>query len=120
MAIKTNIVLADEWHVGEDKVLTFTVRDANGAVVNITGWTLRFTMRITPTFLLVKTTASGIVITDGPNGVCTVSVESEDYTNAAGETVEANTKYDITLQRVDSTDDAMLSYGTARLGVPMV
>ena len=76
-----NITVADEWYVGEDKVFTFTVRDVNGVVVNITGYTFEWTVRTGrshPVKRITKTSGAGIVITDAVNGVLTVTVARAD------------------------------------------
>jgi hypothetical protein len=79
--VTVNITKADEWFVSEDKLLTFTVRNSAGAVVNITGWTLEYVLRLAPshpTKKLTKTTGTGITITDAVNGVLQVDVDSAD------------------------------------------
>jgi len=78
-----NITAADEWYVGEDKTLTFTIKDSAGTVVNITGFTFEYVLRTGrshPTKKLSKTTGSGITITDAPNGVLVVAVARADTT----------------------------------------
>lgn len=76
-----NITALDEWFIGEDKLFTFTVKDAAGLVVPIGGFTFEWTVRLArshPTKKITKTSGSGITIIDGPNGVLTVQVLRAD------------------------------------------
>jgi hypothetical protein len=99
---------------GEDKVLSVTVD--NGATppvaVNITGWTLSFTLRLTAgdaTALVTKTTASGISLTAPLTGVLQVLLEDVD-------TVALSPgKYAYDVKRMDAGAEAVLVYGTLTL-----
>lgn len=69
---------------GDAATLTFTVKDADGVVVDITGATIRWQMARDPgdaTALLSKSTIAspgGILITDGDAGVFTVTITAGD------------------------------------------
>lgn len=99
---------------GEDKILSVTVDDGEtpAVAVNITGWTLSFTLRETTgsaTALLTKTTASGITITDPTAGVFQVSIEDVD-------TIALTPgKYAYDVKRMDAGAEAVLVYGTLTL-----
>lgn len=67
---------------GDDRVFTMTAT-INGAPLNITGATIKWTARRTPEEAAViskQTGGSGVAITDGPNGVFTVTIASADTT----------------------------------------
>ena len=99
---------------GEDKTLTVTVD--NGAtppsVLNITGWTLAFTLRQSAgdvTALVTKTTTSGISLTAPLTGVFEVSLEDVDTIAL----VPGKYAYDV--KRMDASAEAVLVYGTLTL-----
>lgn len=81
---RVDITAEDEWFLGEDKTLTFTVRDAAGAAITIAGWTLEYVLRIAPTHptkKLTKTTSAGIALgvqSGATLGQCYVTVASAD------------------------------------------
>lgn len=114
MPVEANITKADELFSGTDKLLEFSVVDADGAAQNITGWAMSWTLftRPTPpagaTALLTKTTgAGGISITDGSGGVCQVSIADTDTDDLIGDAL-----YYHELRRTDSGNEDVLSYGT--------
>lgn len=75
--VTQDISSTSEVFAGEDKVIEFQVLDSVDAVVNISGWTLEFEVRLTrytPTGVLVKTGT----ITDAPNGKFQVALASAD------------------------------------------
>ena len=84
MPVDADILSTAEWFIGEDKVLTFTVRDAGGTAQDITGWTLGWVLRLTryhPTVLLTKATGSGIALltqSGGTLGQFTVTLARAD------------------------------------------
>ena len=108
MAEKRNITADDEFFRGEDKILTVTL----DPVVNISGWTLAFTMRLTAgsaEALIEKTTTSGITITDGTHGIFQVTL---DDLETAG--LQPG-KYAYDCKRMDAGAEAILVYGTLEL-----
>jgi len=99
---------------GEDKTLTVTVD--NGAtppiVLNITGWTLAFTLRKSAgdaTVLITKTTDAGISLTAPLTGVFQVSLDDVDTIGLA------SGKYAYDVKRMDAGAEAVLVYGTMTL-----
>jgi len=102
MAIKTKI----SFFVGEDVTVRVT---ATG--LNITGWTLAFSVAVgygaTPLF--TKTVGAGITITDGPNGVFDVAIADTDTDGLAsgGYVWEA--------KRIDAGQETVLAYGQLEL-----
>lgn len=107
MAEQADIAAADNWFLGEDKVLEFTVVDSAGAAVNITGWALEWILRsgAGERALLTKTVGSGVTITGGAGGVCQVAIADTDTDDlAAG-------RYWHALRRTDAGNEAVLSYG---------
>lgn len=74
---------------GDNKTYELTVKDRVDAVVDITGFTIKFTVvkyKGDTTYLIEKTTAqaSEILITDGPNGLAQIYLIPADTTNMAG------------------------------------
>jgi hypothetical protein len=71
-------IVADwECRRGEALVIAVQVKDAAGLPVDITGWSLAFTLKREHgdlVALISKTTVSGITITDGPEGMFEVTV----------------------------------------------
>lgn len=101
MAEDADITEEDDWFIGEDKSLVFTVVDSAGVVQNITGWTIEWYLSLeegSPA-ILTKTAT----LTTPASGICTVTVADTDTdplapgkyfhmlkrTNAANETVLA-------------------------------
>jgi hypothetical protein len=109
MAIITDI----SWYRGEDVVLTDSIKDAGGAAVNITGWSLQFTLKKAygdAAAVLTKSTAGGgITITNGPGGVLQVTIASADTAS-----LEVRT-YVYDIQRIDAGSRAVLSIGNATI-----
>lgn len=98
------------FHRGEDFSQPVVIKNAAGtAVVNITGWTLAFTMREwwdqTGSATLSRTTATGITITDGAAGEATIT-----FTKANTETLTPKT-YVYDLSRTDSGQQSVLMVG---------
>lgn len=100
MAIQSTIgQLPNPVFAGEDVVITFTITSTD-----ITGWALSFVAGA-----VTKTVGSGITITDGANGVCTVDLAAADTTAlGAGDT-------SFKLRRTDSGSNTVLSFGTLRI-----
>lgn len=68
---------------GDDKVFDINVTDSEGEIVDITGYTVKFTVRAEAnddTYLIHKTTpsGSGISLIDPTNGVARLSLSSTD------------------------------------------
>jgi len=93
---------------GEDKVLQVTL----DPVVNITGWALTFTLRLTTgeaTALIEKTVGAGIVITGGATGVFQVTLADTDTIGFQPG------KYVFDCKRTDAGSETILVYGTLTL-----
>ena len=85
MPVDQDIGQSAAWFVGEDKVLTFTVRDQADAPVSIAGWTLEWVLRIGRYYplaaSLTKATGSGITVlaqSGGTLGQFTVQIDRAD------------------------------------------
>src|SRR5574340_899717 len=64
----------------DDKTLSVSLTES-GAALNITGCTIRWVLRkeaASGTALLTKTTASGITITNGVAGLCSIALADTD------------------------------------------
>lgn len=115
MAKLSPIKAADEWFQGETKLFDFTVEteEENGTPQDVTGWALRWQImahkRAQDTLLEKSTGGSGVVITDGPSGVCEVTVDPTDTT------VLEPKMYWHELWRTDAGFETVLSYGPAEL-----
>jgi hypothetical protein len=105
--LQQDITVAENLFLGEDRTLQFTVTDAAGVVVNITGWTLQWKLEASQggTALVTKTGT----VTDGPNGVCTVTLAAADTVG-----LTAGPKWHV-LARTDSGNASVLSYGAVAL-----
>ena len=119
MPQKVDITPDDEWFTGTDKTLQFSVVDADGTAVNITGWALEWALynnkdlRKGASALITRTTgAATISITDGAGGVCQVSVTDDLTDGLAG----ANTPlYYHELRRTDAGNEDVLAYGAVTI-----
>ena len=113
MAIEDHISESDNWFIGEDKSLIFTVYQADGITPqNITGWALEWDLRKTDadaTAVLTKTTASGIALTTPTSGVCTVTIADTDT-----DTLDPGT-YRHALKRTTADSETILTYGNATI-----
>lgn len=97
---------------GEDVVLLFTVKDKNGNVVNITGFSIDFLFREdenTANLFTKATGGSGITITDGVGGKYQVAIDSADWLALA-----AGRKFFKT-RRTDSGFLRSMAFGTFAL-----
>lgn len=115
MPAEVKIVTSDELFTGKDKVLQFTVVDADDAVVDITGWTLRWALSKAADHRSVavsKTTSAGIALTDAANGVCQVTISAADTENLEG---SDDPKWWHELSRTNSGNSDVLSYGSVVL-----
>ena len=112
MSIDAPIATADNWFIGEDRTLEFTVVDSAGTAQNITGWALEWVLRDAPgnaTALLTKTVGDGITITDGAAGRCDVAIADTDT-----ESLSPNLLFH-TLRRTDDGLETVLAFGEALL-----
>ena len=112
MSVDAPIADTENWFIGEDRPVGFTVVDADGVAVNITDYALEWVLRETPgsaTATITKTTDSGITITDGPAGKCEVAIADTD-------TIDLSPgRYFHTLRRTDDGLETVLSFGQAVL-----
>jgi hypothetical protein len=115
MALNVNL---SDWYAGEDRVFRFTIYDASGAVVDITGWALQFDVRAAPTsgsaLASVTTAGGGIALTDPTNGVCDVTIARGTSSGALLPSGNSATYY-YGLSRTNSGFWTVLAYGTAVL-----
>ena len=116
MARDAPIRETDNWFIGEDQLLRFTIDDGaipTPAASDITGFALEWVLRLSPggpVALIAKTTGAGIVITDGPNGVCEVAIDDGDTIN-----LQPSARYFHTLRRTDAGFETVLAFGDAVL-----
>jgi len=76
-----------EMYAGEDKILTVTVTDAAGDVVDLTDASIEWVMKRTAddtTALVTKTLADGITCASPATGVFTVTLEAADTEELGG------------------------------------
>lgn len=99
---------ADNWLVGEDKELIFTVRNPAGVVVDATGWTCRYAMFRSQA--VVGDLALLTVNVVGAGGVITVAVPAAATAGLRGGT------YEHVLRRLDPGAAAVLAYDSVTLG----
>lgn len=115
MAVERNITSDDDFFLGEDKTLTFTIYQSDGVTPqDITGWALSWMLKQKGTdddddALVTKTTASGITLTTPASGVCTVSIADTDT-----EDLRSNT-YRHELKRTDAGLETVLCHGACQL-----
>lgn len=105
------ITIEDEFFTGKDKVLQFT----DTGPEDITGWALKWVLAKNADrtqVLASKTTDSGISITDGPGGICQVTVADTDTEGLKG---SENPDYYHELSRTDAGNEDVLAYGTVVL-----
>lgn len=122
MATESNIDKDDNVFIGEDKTLSFTVLDADGVPMDISGWALAFIVRSkdtsTGTPVLTKTTSSGITITGTYNATpasntqrAVVSLVDTDTAENDGTVIIKPAKYRYSLKRTDSGSETILAFG---------
>lgn len=115
MAIEQNIDADDDFFIGEDKSLSFTIYQSDGSTPqNITGWTISWMLKLKATDTdaaakITKTTASGIALTTPASGVCTVTIADTDT-----DAIRADT-YFHELKRMDAGFETILSFGACEL-----
>ena len=112
MSVDAPIADTENWFIGDDVPLDFTVVDENGDAVDITGYALEWVLRETPgsaTATITKTTSDGITITGGPAGKCRAAIADTD-------TIDLSPgRYFHTLKRTDDGLETVLSFGQAVL-----
>ncbi len=88
---------------GEDRTLQLTIKDAAGAVVDITGATVTFTVRRRPQdpVLIEKDNSGlgGVTLVDAANGRADIDIQDTD----TGPLNVSDYKYDVFLQQADTT-----------------
>jgi len=80
-SVTQNFTAADEWYVGEDKVLTYTVKDKTGAIVDVSGWQFEMMLKLKPSnpnILIHKTSSSGISVPAPATGLVNITVSRTD------------------------------------------
>jgi hypothetical protein len=107
MSVNSPITAADGWFVGEDQDLQYTVSDSNGAIQDITGFTIQFKMGLQQGGTAVLTKSA--TLTTPAAGICTVSVASADTAALTPAT------YWYALSRTDTGQNQLLAYGLAVL-----
>jgi hypothetical protein len=87
MALRKLLETNFEMVSGDTKDIVVSVLDENDAVVPITGATAVFALSKTDfsPILFTKTVGSGIVITDGPGGILTVTLVEADTESLIGQ-----------------------------------
>lgn len=107
MGILAPVRVTDNVFTGEAKTLRFTVTDSTGAVQNVTGWTINW--KLEPSQGAAASVTKSASITDGPNGIVSVSLLAADTSGLTGG------NYWHVLARTDSGSEAVLSEGTFAL-----
>lgn len=82
MSIESPVTHAKHFFAGTDRQLRFTVRDDDGNVIDITGWTLEWVLRHSDegAALITKTTdpGDGITVTAPTTGIALVEFDPVD------------------------------------------
>ena len=107
MAVLSPVKVSDMVFAGEDKVLRWTIRDSTGALQDLTGWTLLWSLEPQQGASPVFTQAG--VVTDASHGVCTVTLLAAQTASMAGGS------YFHHLDRTDPGFASVLSAGTFAL-----
>lgn len=80
--VTVDIDSSSEVFAGEDKTITFTVRDDAGVAVNVSTWAFAWQLRLTrynPTAILAKESGNGIAfVTNGTDGQVRVTLTEND------------------------------------------
>lgn len=108
----TNFVMT----AGDSKTLVVTVRNADGDAVNITGATIKWQAARSygKASVITKSTSSGISITDGTNGVFTVTLNTSDTDSLSG-----IYHHEAELTATDSTKSTVL-VGTMKINPALI
>ena len=102
------IEFAEEAFIGNDLVLRFTVEDADGAAVNISGWTFAFALASSYSAAAADSD-DGITINDAAAGIVDVAVLDTDTDELDVGTYVAD------LKRADAGQEATLAYGRLKM-----
>lgn len=113
MADEQHVAESDDFFIGEDKTLPFTIytTPAHTATQNITGWALSWLLKrkesdADAAAVLTKTTAGGgIALTTPASGLATVTIEDIDT-----DALQPGT-YHHELKRTDAGSETILSFG---------
>ena len=120
MAIERTITADEHFFLGEDKILTFTIFQADGVTrQNITGWELWFMLKErlsdadTAALVTKKTTdvSNGITITSGAQGEGEIAFADTD-TDQAVTALKAKTVYPYSLKRLNAGVETILTFST--------
>lgn len=111
MTIESPIYPTDRLFCGDGKTIRYTVVDAAGAAVNITGWLVRFTVAPEPgdTAVMEKEGGSGITLTTPLSGILDVDINALDTDDIPPGT------YIYSLRRIDEGFEQTLAYGDFNL-----
>lgn len=113
--INSPIAASENWFIGEDRTLAYSVVDEDGDPQVMTGWSLSWTLapRQGQEAVLTKTVGSGITVSngDGVNDLATVVVSDSDTEGLE----KGPGTYYAELRRTDAGFEAVLSYGTVVL-----
>lgn len=115
MAEQADILKEHNWFIGEKKIFQYTIKDLNGAVVDITNFDLEWVLRpaaASHTIFIHKesTDPNEVNKTDPANGVCQVIIMPNDTI-----LIDAAGTFFFTLKRADGDNDAVLAFGSAVL-----
>ena len=118
MSIQKIIDRSYQFFLGEDKILSNTIYEANGVTpIDISGWEIWFVMRESidaPTALITKKTtdvSNGITITNGPAGQLEIAFADTD-TDGSADTLKAGTAYHYSVKRLNAGVEQILTFGT--------
>lgn len=107
MSTNAPFTAADGWFKGEAKGLVFSVVDANGAAVSISGWTIQFRMADVQGGSADITKSA--TLTTPASGICTVTIAAADTSGLLAD------DWYYTLERTNAGSEAVLAYGTITL-----
>lgn len=104
MSLHEPISRLDDWFVGEDKDIEYTVYQDNEVdLQDITGWTIQFRMATSISGVSVLT--RNAVLDSPAGGICIVQTAAADTNSLAPR------KYFYTLSRIDSGFNAVIADG---------
>ena len=110
-----DILAEDEFYQNTDYPFEVQAVDTNGDPVDISGMALSWLLKRRSSdpdanAIITKTTSAGIVITDGPNGICLVTVSADDTDGTVKPGV-----YVHELKRTDAGNERVIINGLAVL-----
>lgn len=114
MAMLFPITKKHGFFAGKYKVFEFPIVDRAGAVQDISGWALGWELfkegaKAGSEPLVAKATGSGIAITNGPGGICQVTIAVVDTAALPGD------RYWHELFRTDEGLEGLITYGPVEL-----